>query len=300
MTRTPDLDLLAVFEAVARTRSFSLAARELGLPKSTVSRGVARLEDDLGVQLLFRTTRQVSPTTAGTALYDRTTPLLRSLRDAMGQLPEQEEAPAGTLRVTAPVDLGVLFLADAVTRFTARYPAVSVELSLTGRLVDLVAERFDLALRVATRLADSTLVVRRAMPVLLRVYASPLYVARRGAPRDEEDLASHDWVGFRGGPQKLKVREGAPAPAAARVVCDDMLFMRDAVRAGAGLGFLPAALAEPEVLAGRLVRVAPRVERQAGWLHIVTPATKHTPSRVTAFRDLVLELLRAPPAAAAG
>lgn len=295
-----ELDLLAVFEAVARTKSFSAAAKELGLPKSTVSRGVARLEKDLEAQLLFRTTRQVSLTGTGTALYDRTTPLLRQLRDAVGELPERrEEAPSGVLRVTAPVDLGVLFLAEAIARYTLRYPAVSVDLSLSGRVVDLVAERFDVALRVASKLADSTLVVRKVIPVIFGAYASPIYLARRGLPRTEEDLDGHDWVRFKGGPQKLNVKgAAAPAPAHARVSCDDLLFARDAVRAGAGLGFLPAVIAEGEVLAGRLVRVVPKLERQAGWLHIVTPATKYVPPKVAAFRDLVIEMLRTPAAIA--
>ena len=155
-----DLNLLTVFDAVARTASFSAAARELRLPKSSVSRAIARLEAELGVQLLFRTTRQVSLSAAGTAFHDRLAPLLRSLRAAVGELPEREEEPSGTLRVTAPVDLGVLFLAEMVTRYTARYPGVSVDLHLTGRVVDLVGEGFDVALRVAGRLADSTLVAR--------------------------------------------------------------------------------------------------------------------------------------------
>jgi DNA-binding transcriptional LysR family regulator len=296
-----DLNLLTLFEAVARTASFSAAARELGMPKSSASRGVARLEDALGVQLLFRTTRQVSLTAAGTALYDRVTPLLASLTGALGELPEREEAPRGTLRITAPVDLGVLFLAEVVTRYTARYPAVSVEVSLTGRVVDLVKEGFDVALRVSARLADSTLVVRRAAPVTLRHFASPLYLARRGTPRAEADLAGHDLVVFRGGPDRLRV--GAPRPAVAgappRIVCDDFLFARDAVRAGAGIGLLPAFLAEADVVAGRLVRVLPRLERPAGHLHLVTPAAKHVPRKVTAFRELVLELLKARATAAA-
>src|SRR5512133_2422779 len=138
---TMDLNGLTLFEAVARTASFS-AAKELGLPKSTVSRGVARLEAEVGAQLLFRTTRQVALSEAGTALYDRIAPLLRSVKSAIGELPEREEEPSGTLRVTAPVDLGVLFLADVVTRYTARYPSVSVDLHLTGRVVDLVGEGF--------------------------------------------------------------------------------------------------------------------------------------------------------------
>jgi DNA-binding transcriptional LysR family regulator len=253
------------------------------------------------VQLLLRTTRQVSLTPPGTALYDRITPLLRSVKAVLGELPEREEAPSGTLRITAPVDLGVLFLAEVVTRYTARYPAVSVDVHLTGRVVDLVKEGFDVALRVASRLEDSSLIVRRAAPVLFHLFASPLYLARRGTPRSEGDLAEHDWVLFRGGPQNLRVT-GPRQPASARparVVCDDLLFARDAVRAGAGIGLLPTFVAEADVVTGRLVRIVPRFERAAGNLHVVTPAAKRVPRKVTAFRELVLEMLKARATAAA-
>jgi DNA-binding transcriptional LysR family regulator len=289
-----DLNHLGLFEAVARTRSFSAAARELGIPKSSASRGVARLEADLGVQLLLRTTRQVSVTAEGTALYDRMTPLLRALRAVVGELPRREEEPTGELRVTAPVDLGVLFLPEIVTRYAARYPGVSVDVRLSGRVVDLVAERFDVALRVAPKLADSTLLVRRAAPIVMQLFASPLYLARRGTPRSEPELAGHDWVTFRTGPQRL--RAGAPrellgvAPRS-RIACDDLLFVRNAVRAGAGVALLPRFLAEPDVVAGRLVRLLPRFERVTSWVHVVTPASRHVPRKVVAFRELVLELL---------
>lgn len=291
-----NLSLLSVFEAVARTSSFSAAARELRLPKSSVSRGVAKLESDLGVQLLFRTTRQVSLTAAGTALYDRLSPLLRSIRSALGEIPERDEEASGELRVTAPVDLGVLLLAELATRYTARYPAVSIDLHLTGRVVDLVAEGFDVALRVAPSLKDSTLMVRRVAPITVQLFASPIYLARRGTPRSEEDLAGHDWVFFRSGPQRLRLTAGRDAFAAAgraRLRCDDLLFARNAVRAGAGIGLLPIFLAEEDVIAGTLVRVLPRYERSAGYLHLVTPAAKHVPRKVTAFRDLVLEVVKA-------
>ncbi len=294
-----DLNLVGVFEAVARTASFSAAAKQLGMPKSSVSRGVSRLEAELGVQLLFRTTRQVSPSAAGKALYDRVAPLLQSLQAALGDMPEREEQPSGELRVTAPVDLGVLFLAEVMTRYTARYPAVSVDLHLTGRVVDLVAEGFDVALRAAASLKDSTLVVRKAAPIVAQLFASPLYLARRGAPRSEADLAGHEWVVFRSGPQKLRLtgpRPAAPAPRG-RIVCDDLLFVRDAVRAGAGIGLLPTFVAGPDVAAGTLVRVLPRYEQHSATLYIVSPAARHVPRKVTAFRDLVLELLRARPLA---
>ena len=254
-----NLDRLTVFEAVARTGSFTAAARELRAPKSTVSRAVARLEAELGVQLFFRTTRQVSPTAAGAALQERVAPLLRQLSAAVGTLPEREEEPSGELRVTAPVDLGVLFLADVVTRYTARYPSTTVSLHRTGRVVDLVGEGFDVALRVAAKLSDSTLVVRRVAPVVVRIYASPVYLARRGTPRSEAELASHEWVAFRSGPQRLRIAPPQPSgmEPRGRIVADDLLFVRDAVRAGAGLGLLPE------------------------------------PRKVAAFRDLMAEVLRA-------
>jgi DNA-binding transcriptional LysR family regulator len=264
-----------------------------------VSRAVARLEAELGgVPLLYRTTRQVSLSASGTALYDRITPLLASLRSALTEMPEREELPSGLLRVTAPVDLGALFLVEVVTRYTSRYPAVSVDLHLTGRVVELVAEGFDVALRVAPSLRDSTLMVRKAAPIALRVYGSPVYLARRGTPRTEAELAGHDWVVFHSGPQNLKVASpfgmpGSGVGSSGRIGCDDLLFVRDALRAGAGLGLLPTFVAEPDVKSGALVPVLPKLERQAGWLHIVSPAARHQPRKVTAFRDLVLELLRA-------
>lgn len=296
-----DLNLLTLFDAVGRTSSFSAAARELGIPKSSASRGVARLEADLAVQLLFRTTRRVSLTPAGAALLDRVTPLLRSIRAALGQLPEREEAPSGTLKVTAPVDLGVLFLAEVLTRYTARYPAVSVDLHLSARVVDLVGEGFDVALRIASRLEDSSLVARRAAQVVVRLYASPLYLALRGTPRTEEDLAGHDQIVFRGGPQQLRAAGPARPPARPpRMTCDDLLFVRDAIRSGAGIGYLPTFVADPDVVAGTLVRVLPRLERVAGNMYVVTPAARHVPRKVTAFRELVVEMLRTRAGAVAG
>jgi DNA-binding transcriptional LysR family regulator len=291
-----DLNLLTIFEAVARTASFSAAARELGIPKSTASRGVSRLEADLGVQLLLRTTRRVAPTDAGTALYDRVTPHLAAIRSGLGELPEREEEPGGALRVTAPADLGRFFLAEAATRYVARFPHVSIEVHLANRLVDLVAEGFDVALRAAPRLADSSMLARRLAALTFQLYASPLYLARRGTPRTEADLDAHEWVSFRPSTQRLRLAPSgrrAPATREGRIACDDLSFVRDAVRAGAGLGLLPNFVAEVDVEAGRIVRVLPRFEQGAGTLYFVTPAAKHVPRKVSAFRDLLLEMLRA-------
>jgi DNA-binding transcriptional LysR family regulator len=293
-----DLNLLTVFEAVARTTSFSTAARELHLPRSSVSRAIARLESELGVQLLFRTTRQVTLSAVGTTLYDRVVPHLGSVKAALGELPEREEQPSGELRVTAPMDLGLLFLPEVVVRYTARYPAVSVSLALTSQMVDLVAEGIDVALRVSPPLKDSTLVARPVATLVLQLVASPLYLARRGTPRTEADLDGHDWVLFEAAARKVRLN-GPRGPVEVvphgRIQCDDMLFVRNVLRAGAGIGLLPAFVADPEVAGGSLVRVLPRYEQLGGRLYVVSPAARHVPRRVVAFRDLVFEVLKLRP-----
>lgn len=288
-----DLNLLRLFLAVAETTSFSAAARKLGLPKSSVSRGVASLENSLGTQLLHRTTRQVSLTTAGTALYDRAAPLMRSLDDAVGALPEREEEPSGELRITAPNDVGAVLLPEIITKFTARYPRIRLDVRLTNRPVDLVAEGFDVAIRaVAGRMADTSLVARKLTAIEIQFFASPSYLARRGTPRSLEELADHDWVLFRSWKMPPAL---AKAKGNARIVGDDMLFLRNSVIAGGGVGILPAFLAHADVTAGNLVRVVPRYTELSSTLIMLYPQTQHVPRKVTALRDFLLEALAARP-----
>jgi DNA-binding transcriptional LysR family regulator len=292
-----DLNLLGLFVAVAETGSFSKAARKLGLPKSSVSRGVASLEASVGTQLLHRTTRQVSLSTAGASLYERTAPLLASLKEAVGTLPEREEAPSGELRLTAPHDMGATFLPEVIARFTARYASVRIDCRLTNRNVDLVAEGFDLALRASgSKLADSSLRVRRLGTLDVQLYASPMYLARRGTPRAPEDLAQHDLVAFRG--LKFLGELGLPEKHA-RVLADDMLFIRETVKAGSGIAALPTFLAQADVTSGQLVRVLPRYTQPSTSLVMLYPRTQHVPRKVLAFRDFLLEFLNGRPLSAA-
>jgi DNA-binding transcriptional LysR family regulator len=288
-----DLNLLGLFVAVAETGSFSGAARKLGMPKSSVSRGVASLESTLKAQLLHRTTRHVSLSTAGAALYERAAPLLASLKEAVGTLPEQEDAPSGELRLTAPHDMGATFLADVIARFTLRYPSVRVDCRLTNRNVDLVAEGFDLALRASRgKLADSSMMIRKLCPIEVQLFASPTYLARRGTPRTLEDLASHELSALRG----LKfLAELGLQEKDARVLADDMLFLREVVKAGAGIALLPTFLAQDEVTSGQLVRVLPRFAHTTTSLVMLYPRTQHVPRKVSAFRDFLLEYLKGRP-----
>ncbi|MCP3098686.1 LysR substrate-binding domain-containing protein [Myxococcus sp. K15C18031901] len=293
-----DLNQLALFAAVAESSSFSTAAKKLGVPKSSVSRGISRLEASLGVQLLHRTTRRVALSTAGLALYERVAPTLASLRKSVLDLPEREEEPSGVLRLTAVVDWGSTLLADVVTRFVARYPTVKVDLHLDNRVVDLVAEGFDAAVRLSINpLRDSSLRARKLGPLSLRIYASPGYLARKGTPRHPRELASHTWISFRS-PKPFRLEgpgETVLIPQGGAIVCDDMFFMREALRLGAGIGFLPTMLAEPEVAEGRLVPVMPRWSILAGTMWFVSTAERHMPRKVSAFRDFLMEALRQRP-----
>jgi DNA-binding transcriptional LysR family regulator len=292
MNTTIDLDLVAQFVAVAETLSFSAAATKLRLTKGTVSRAIARLEALLGVELVHRTTRQVALSAAGLALYERTVAPLAALRQAVATLPEADERPSGTLRLTAPVAMGSHPLGAVVAHFVARFPEVQIDVHVTNRAVDLVGEGFDLALRVhVAPPKDSSLVARRLGRSELRFYASPAYVARRGAPREIGDPA-HVWIWS----SVLDARRlGIKPPFAPRILTDDAHFVREATRAGAGVGAMPPYLAETALAAGDLVRVLGARQVAGAGIYLVYPSSKNLPRKVTAFRDFLLEWLRAHP-----
>jgi len=285
---TSSFDALASFAAVAESASFSIAARRLGVPRSTLSRQIARLESDLNERLVHRTTRRVSLSMAGVALLERVQPALGQLRAALDQVPERGIAPAGELRVTAPNDFGNHVLAGLLPEFSKRYPAIRLDLRLTNRVVDLAAEGVDLAIRaIAGSPADSSMVVRRLMPLEAGIYASPRYLARRGTPRVIEDASTHDWVLFAGG----ALRRMAPPPGRVIAWADDFQFVHNAVRAGVGLGRMPSFLALSDVKAGALVPVLPSETWVKGRFYLVYQKTPHASRRLAALRDFLLETL---------
>ncbi|EYF05506.1 LysR family transcriptional regulator [Chondromyces apiculatus] len=282
-----DLNLLPMFLAVAEASSFAAAAARLGLRRSSVSRGIAAIERALGVQLFSRTTRQVALTTAGAALYARLAPQLSAIGDALGALPEQGEMPSGELRLTAASDVGAVLLPRILAGFAGRYPAVQVDVRLTNRMVDLVEEGFDVALRASgKRLSSSSLVARMVSKLEMQLFGAPTYLARAGTPKTAGDTAEHQWVSHRGG--KLP----APLPSPRRkpqIIGDDILFVYEAVKAGLGLGVLPTFLAREDVAAGKLVHVLPRVSVPSGALYVVHPPAQHVPRKVTVFREYLVE-----------
>jgi len=297
MDATTSLDEIAAFVHVVKAGSFTAAARQRGVPKSTLSRAVTRLEEAMSARLLRRTSRSIALTDAGRVFYDRAAPHIAGLADAAESALGREDQPQGLLRITAPVDVGESFLSDLLVRFTARYPLIRVEVDLSSRRANLVEEGLDVALRAAGKMDDATLIARRIGATEAQLFAAPSYIARRGAPAAPDHLTEHDCVVFRPAESKGEWHLDGPTgertvKVAGRIGATDFTFVRAVLRAGAGIGMLPAFSAARDVSEGHLVRVLPGWSRAAGTLYVVYPALRHQPKKVTAFRDFVLENAR--------
>ena len=295
-----DLNHVAVFVRVVELESFTAAAKQLGLPKSSVSRTVTRLEEDLGIRLLQRTTRTLHLTEAGHAYYERARLALSGLEEAASAASNMSAEPRGIVRVTAPTDLSILNMVELVARFVRKYPLVHVELSLTSRIVDLVAEGIDLGLR-AGKLRDSTLVARKIGSDSLGVFASPSYLRRRGKPKAIADLANHDCVLFNGKNAKAEWRLSGPAgeesvSVRGPVNVDEMAFAMQAVSAGMGIGLLPVIgvkLSARQRSAPAPTRILPEYASGGVDLSVVAPSARFQPASVAAFRQFLIDELTA-------
>lgn len=290
----PEYHLLAAFVAVADERSFTKAARKLGIGKGTVSRSIATLEEQLGAELVHRTTHAVALSTAGVALYERVAPHLAALDHAVRRLPERAAVPSGELRMTAPQDFGLIVLPQVLALFARRYPEIRVDVRITNVALDLVAEGYDLAIRASGgKLADSALTARRLGQGVAGFFAAPSYLARRGTPRKIGE-PGHDWIlhsGIRAAIKPLRT-------VAARFLCDDFLLIRNLAREGAGVGMLPRFVATPFMREGLLEKVELAVRfPERGGVFLVYPSSGQVTRKVTAFRDLLVEWLAKTPLA---
>ncbi len=287
-----DLNDIALFVKVIDKGGFAKAAREVDLPTSTVSRAVARLEESIGARLIHRTTRSVSATEEGRSLYERSARPLLELEAAARGGELGRDQPRGTLRLTAPNDLGTAFLADVIVEFTARYPAVSIDVVLSNRTLNLVEEGFDLAVRAGNAPSASSMIARKVTTLEQQLFAAPAYAERHGLPQRLTELAKHSLVLFRpkGGVAQWKLwgPDGVQSvEARGRVGCDDFNFVRSAVLAGGGIGLMPRIIVAQDLAAGRLVRVLPRYESRGAALYLPYPSARQLPARVSAFRDFL-------------
>jgi DNA-binding transcriptional LysR family regulator len=287
-----DLAAIGVFTRVVQVGSFSGAARELGMPKSTVSLRVAQLEARLGVGLLKRTTRRLHLTEAGRAYFDTCARTLAELEGAERSLTRAQDAPRGLLRISAGTEAGTGMVGDLVAGFLIAYPDVAIDLQLSSRRVDLVAEDVDVAFR-AGKLDDSTLKARRLGGSLLKLFASPAYLARRSAPRHPLELKRHDCLcltASRAAESVLDLRNGRERTRVVvrpRFSSNQVGAVRHQALAGGGIAFLPVHLCAAEVRRGELAPVLSDWRSEGVPIHLVHAAHRFVSPVVRAFLDHV-------------
>ncbi len=286
-----NLNEMAVFESVVRAGSFTAAARALGVSKSSVSAQIARLERRLGARLLHRTTRHVGLTDIGAAYHQRCARIVTEAEEADHVAADLRLVPYGTLRVTAPYLFGDAFLSPVVSDYLARYPDVDVDLMLAERLVDLIEEGFDLAIRIGP-LEDSTLTVRGLGAAQMIYCASPAYLDARGSPSTPEALGDHECIVV-GNTARTRWPFAAPrgppsVPIRGRLTVNSLIMGRDAARAGRGIAYLPAFLCATELERGALRGVLSEWLPEPYPIAAVYPSHRHLSAKVRSFLDLLI------------
>lgn len=281
---------LTAFVAVAELRGFAPAARRLGLSPSVVTRLVAALESRLGIRLLQRTTRSVALTDAGTRYLERARRILADLDEADGAAQAEVATPTGRLVVSAPTQFGRLHVAPVMSAYLLRYPGVAADLMLADRLVNLVEDGVDLAVRIG-HLADSSLVARRIGETRRIVVAAPDYLRRRGIPQDPREIAGHSIIhsAGQGGEASWPFwRDGKPAPqlVTPHYVTNSADALMLHAENGGGLAMLPAYQAVDRLRAGRLQVVLTAFEAPPLPIQFVYPTSRLLSAKVRSFIDL--------------
>lgn len=290
-----DLDGIAVFVKVVQGGSFSRAAKLLGMPNSTVSAKVSALEKRLGVTLLQRTTRKLRLTQAGGAYFERCVQALEALQAAENELASAQQEPQGVLRLTAPVENGHSILPSLVRAFLKKYPRMAVDLIVTNRVLDLVAEGIDLAIR-AGKLRDSRLIAKRFALGHFALWASPGYLKTRGRPTHPKELSGHDCLQFtfhkRKGFELTNGKENARIAVSGRLLADDFETLKALALLGEGIAYLPSFLCAEEAKQHRLEKVLPDWHGEEATFSFVYPAQRFVTPKIRAFIGVAEQLLK--------
>jgi DNA-binding transcriptional LysR family regulator len=285
-------DIRALVEVIGEG-GFANAARRLGVAKSVVSRRIARLEDDLGTRLLNRSTRRVDPTESGLEFYKRGQHILADLDAARDAVAGQRGEIVGRLRVSVPLSFGIRHMTPFLARLYTSYPRLVIDVDYSDSMVDLLSDRFDIAVRVGN-LQDSTLVARRVAPVERIVVASPKYLAHHEAPEIPQDLAHHACLIYTGSRERQMWRFQAGRQSI--VIQPEGRFRSDngeslilAAEAGLGVAALPDFIVSRSIEAGRLVPLLTEFPLENSSLYVVRPPGDVVPSKTRAFIDLFVE-----------
>ncbi|WP_445503070.1 LysR family transcriptional regulator [Microvirga sp. G4-2] len=287
-----ELEDLKSFVEVVDSSGLNRAAARLGVSKSIVSRRITRLEAELGTRLLTRTTRGISPTEAGSEFKSRCDRILSEIEEARDAVTQQGRSVRGRLRLSAPLSFGVRYLVPVLADLAQLHPDLEIDVSYTDRVVDLIGERLDAAVRIGS-LRDSSLVVRRIAPVHAVLVASPDYLARHGRPRTPQDLVGHEcliytgslvpeWQ-FQSGKRRISIRpEG-------RLRSDSGEAILQWAVAGLGIADAPSFLVSDAVESGALEPLLLNYPRPEYGIHVVRPPGSHVPGKVRVLIDSLVE-----------
>lgn len=294
------MDRLGEMEAFVRVvdlGGFTEAARKLGVSKSAVSKHVASLEERMGARLLNRTTRRVSPTEIGLAFYDRAIRVLAEALEAEAMVSSMQDAPRGELRISAPVSFGLRVIAPAVAEFLKTYEDISVHMVLDDRRVELVAEGYDLAIRIGD-LPDSSLKARRLGDVSSLLVASPAYVAAHGTPERWQDLTGHNLLHYSnlssGNYWRLAGADGEERQirATGRLTVNNGDALLKAAEAGLGIAYSPDFIIGDAIREGRLVELLPDARRPVFGIYAVYPQGRFPQPKLRVFIDFLVDWMK--------
>ena len=289
------LTSMAVFVKAAETGSFASAGEALSMSSQLVGKHVRFLEERFGMRLISRTTRRQSLTEAGRAFYERSKAVLAEVEAAEALADSLQAVPRGKLRVNAPVSWGAYSLTPMLARYVRKYPEVSVDLTLTDRVVDLIDEGYEAVIRVAP-IADSGLIARPLAPYRLVVCASPAYLAEHGTPERPEDLAEHECVGFAYWARppavdwEFKSAQGTHrVRLKSRLSINNGQALRAAAVEGAGIVLQPRDMLQEDLAAGRLVELLPGFESPSLPMHLLYAPDRRPTPKLRSFIDFVVE-----------
>lgn len=293
MVVAPSSIEMNVFVAAVDAGGFSAAARLLDLTPSAVSKQISRLETRLGARLLNRSTRRISLTAAGREFYDRSRAILADIDEAERAVGQASAVPQGTLRVTASISFGQRQIVPLIPDFTSRYPGVRVEVIFSDRIIDIIEDGVDVAVRVSAP-TDSALIARQLVPDRRVVCAAPDYLARNGVPDSPEDLSRHNALIYSTVYSDTWRFDGPSGTRAVRVASDFAANSGEAIRdmalAGHGIARLATFLVGPDIKAGRLVELLPDWrDPQENIIHAVFPGRRLVPPATRAFVDFLVE-----------
>lgn len=290
-----ELNSLLAFVKVVQTGSFTRAADALNTQKAYLSRVVTQLEKELGARLLERTTRSLSLTEIGREFFERAVGILASVEDAQRAVQKAQGEPRGTLKLTCGVEFGMLSVSSWISSYMKQFPQVRVDADFTGRLVDIVHEGFDLAIRLGP-LADSTLTARKLGELHYGLFASPEYLARCGEPAEPADLSLHASLAFAAGShlaawtlncdghvERLELQP--------RLKANNVFAVRDAAVAGMGIAQLPLIIGQA-VPEGALRTVLPQWKPASVPVNAVFASARYLTPKVRAFIDLAVKAMR--------